>query len=314
MLLRKSLVAVTIAVGCCAFVHRDRRVQQLELRPSRPRRGLRPCPREAASDGGLPSPSTRCTRRTTGCTCTRSPRSCTAPTGQVTWSADSTMVGMQVDLERPNEVLIQMLKAGDLVINVKSDRRQVRIGAALRLAGSGVRLADRQRAVQRRHVAPPGCGRVAGKQEPARAGWWQRSGVHELSRRDGDERAVHGRVTYPRADRRLQRRGSAQHHPAGRLPRRRLLRHEHRHLRGLAQLSPVGRHHHGSAEGNHHLPAIAPASEPEGSVNFNAFDMDSGSGDDQGEAVPPDTGTPDATSIDASMDAGVLDASDGATE
>jgi hypothetical protein len=41
--------------------------------------------------------------------------------GNVTWSADSRMVGMQVDKERPNEVLIQTLKAGNVVINVQSD-------------------------------------------------------------------------------------------------------------------------------------------------------------------------------------------------
>jgi hypothetical protein len=40
--------------------------------------------------------------------------------GQVTWSADSTMVGMQADNERPNEVLIQMLKPGNVLVNVES--------------------------------------------------------------------------------------------------------------------------------------------------------------------------------------------------
>ena len=39
---------------------------------------------------------------------------------QVTWSADSSMVGMQTDVERPNEVLITVLKAGAVVINVRS--------------------------------------------------------------------------------------------------------------------------------------------------------------------------------------------------
>jgi hypothetical protein len=38
----------------------------------------------------------------------------------VTWSADSTMVGMQPDPERPNEVLITALKAGTVAINVSS--------------------------------------------------------------------------------------------------------------------------------------------------------------------------------------------------
>jgi hypothetical protein len=40
--------------------------------------------------------------------------------GMVTWSADSRMVGMQVDSERPNEVLIQTLKPGNVLINVES--------------------------------------------------------------------------------------------------------------------------------------------------------------------------------------------------
>ncbi|HEX4445653.1 MAG TPA: hypothetical protein VH044_02925 [Polyangiaceae bacterium] len=39
---------------------------------------------------------------------------------QVTWSADSSMVGMQTDGERPNEVLITALKAGSVAINVQS--------------------------------------------------------------------------------------------------------------------------------------------------------------------------------------------------
>jgi len=38
----------------------------------------------------------------------------------VTWSADETMVGMQADTERPNEVLITALKPGFVVINVQS--------------------------------------------------------------------------------------------------------------------------------------------------------------------------------------------------
>jgi hypothetical protein len=40
--------------------------------------------------------------------------------GMVTWSADQTMVGMQRDNERPNQVLITTLKAGDVAINVQS--------------------------------------------------------------------------------------------------------------------------------------------------------------------------------------------------
>jgi hypothetical protein len=38
----------------------------------------------------------------------------------VTWSADSKMVGMQTDNERPNEVLITALQAGTVAINVQS--------------------------------------------------------------------------------------------------------------------------------------------------------------------------------------------------
>jgi hypothetical protein len=40
--------------------------------------------------------------------------------GNVQWSADSTYVNMSQDLERPNEVLITMKKAGAVVINVES--------------------------------------------------------------------------------------------------------------------------------------------------------------------------------------------------
>jgi hypothetical protein len=39
---------------------------------------------------------------------------------QVTWSADATLVGMQTDVERTNEVLITMLKPGAVIINVQS--------------------------------------------------------------------------------------------------------------------------------------------------------------------------------------------------
>lgn len=38
----------------------------------------------------------------------------------VTWIADGTMVGMQADMERPNEVLITMLRAGNTTIAVQS--------------------------------------------------------------------------------------------------------------------------------------------------------------------------------------------------
>jgi hypothetical protein len=39
---------------------------------------------------------------------------------KVTWFADSTMVGMQADPERPNEVLLTMLKAGETTVHVQS--------------------------------------------------------------------------------------------------------------------------------------------------------------------------------------------------
>jgi hypothetical protein len=40
---------------------------------------------------------------------------------KVTWFADSAMVGMQADLERPNEVLLTMLGAGTTTIHVQTD-------------------------------------------------------------------------------------------------------------------------------------------------------------------------------------------------
>jgi hypothetical protein len=39
---------------------------------------------------------------------------------QVTWFADRSMVGMMPDSERPNEVLLTMLKAGDTTLHVQS--------------------------------------------------------------------------------------------------------------------------------------------------------------------------------------------------
>jgi hypothetical protein len=40
--------------------------------------------------------------------------------GNVVWSADSTMVQMETDKERPNEVLITMKRAGAVIINVQT--------------------------------------------------------------------------------------------------------------------------------------------------------------------------------------------------
>jgi len=51
--------------------------------------------------------------------------------GSVTWSADSTMVGMMADSERPNEVLITVLSAGNVVINVKSNDNPPRCGSSI---------------------------------------------------------------------------------------------------------------------------------------------------------------------------------------
>ena len=155
-------------------------------------------------------------------------------------------------------------QAGERARERREHRRQVRIRPALRLGGGGVGLGDRERAVQQRPVAAPRGRRHGRERQPAGAGDCGRSGVHELPRRDGDHRSVHGRVAHARADRRLQRLRSAQHHLAGRFPRRRLLRFHHRQLLRVAQLPPVGRHHVRPAEGDHHVPPVAHAGVPEG--------------------------------------------------
>ena len=124
--------------------------------------------------------------------------------GKVTWSADSTMVGMQADPERPNEVLIQTLKVGDVIINVQSD--DGKCGSAP-LFISQAAVSDWEIGNARYNDGqspPPRGGGVAREQEPTRARWGQRSSLHELPRRDRDERPVHGRVAHARADRRVQ--------------------------------------------------------------------------------------------------------------
>ena len=118
MLLRKPLLAVTIAVGCFAFGTEIAACSSTSAAPSGP--DAAPIPVAGCTDGGLTVAFSPMYSAYDGVHTFTIPAVVRGSNYSVTWSADSTMVGMQMDKERPNEVLIQMLKAGNVVINVAS--------------------------------------------------------------------------------------------------------------------------------------------------------------------------------------------------
>ena len=120
VLLRKPLLAIAIAVGCCAFGTEIAACSSNSAAPPPRVRMPRQYPRSACADGGLTVAFNPMYSAFDGTHIFQIPAVVRGSNGQVTWSADSTMVGMQTDPERPNEVLIQMLKRGNVAINVKS--------------------------------------------------------------------------------------------------------------------------------------------------------------------------------------------------
>jgi hypothetical protein len=119
VLLRKPLLAVAIGVVGLAFGVEVAACSSTSAAPSSPDAAA-PVPVAGCTDGGLTVAfNPMYSAYAVGHTFTI-PSVVRGSNGSVTWSADSTMVGMQPDMERPNEVLIQMLKAGNVVINVAS--------------------------------------------------------------------------------------------------------------------------------------------------------------------------------------------------
>ncbi len=121
VLLRKPLLAVAIGVGGFAFATEIAACSSTSATPSGPDAAA-PIPVAGCTDGGLtvafnPMYSAYIEG---GVHTFTIPAVVRGSNGSVTWSADSTMVGMQVDKERPNEVLIQTLNSGNVVINVAS--------------------------------------------------------------------------------------------------------------------------------------------------------------------------------------------------
>ncbi len=119
MLIRKPLVAVAIAVGCSA-IGVEMAACSSSTAPPPVAVTPAPIPKVACADGGLIVAFDPMYSAFDGTHMFQVPAVVRGSNGMVTWSADSTMVGMQSDDERPNEVLIQMLRAGNVAINVKS--------------------------------------------------------------------------------------------------------------------------------------------------------------------------------------------------
>jgi hypothetical protein len=119
VLLRNSFIAVAIAVGCLGLA------TEMVACSSSSGSGAAPVaeasiPVSSCVDGGLTVAFNPMYSAFDGKHVFQIPAVVRGSNTQVTWSADSTMVGMQTDNERPNEVLIQMLKPGNVLINVVS--------------------------------------------------------------------------------------------------------------------------------------------------------------------------------------------------
>jgi hypothetical protein len=332
VLLRKRLVAVTFAVGCCALAFEVAACTSNSAGPSGPSTPV--LPEAGCTDGGLTVAFNPMYSAYDGTHTYAIPAVVYGSNGKVTWSADSTMVGMQADTERPNEVLIQTLKAGDVIINVQSD--DGKCGSAP-LFVSQAAVSDweignaRYNDGQSLHLA---AGASPGNKSPLEQG----GGSGPACTSCHGETATNGPFT------------DVSHTPeqTGGFSDDDLL---NIILRGDF---PDGGYFDKSivtyaAWHNFHrwaditsdqqrgiityLRSLTPRNQ-KGQVNFNAFDTDSGSGDDGGmdATVPMDTGAPEDSStvdagpvdtgvvdtgiVDAGMEAAavVVDASDGATE
>jgi len=236
--------------------------------------------------------------------------------GRVTWSADSRTVGMQSDGERPNEVLIQMLKPGNVIINVQSDdgkcgssllqiseaaesdweigNARYNNGQSLHLAagatpGNGSPLDQGTGSA----VAPPACTSCHG--ETATNGpFTDVSHTPEQTGGFSDEDILN-----------IVLRGDF---PDGGFFDHTIVNYDAWHnFHRWADITPDQQR--GIVT---YLRSLTPRDQ-KGAVNFGAFDTDSGSGDDQTDAtVTADTGTGQEAGIDASTDAGDAEIADAA--
>ena len=118
LLLRNPLVAVTIAFGCCGFAAVG--VACSSSSSGNPATTNSTIPKSSCVDAGLTVAFSPMYSAYDGKHLFQIPAVVRGSNGTVTWSADNRMVGMQADPERPNEVLIQTLQAGNVLINVES--------------------------------------------------------------------------------------------------------------------------------------------------------------------------------------------------
>ncbi len=325
MLLRKPFLAIAIAAGFCAFGTEIAACSSNSAAPPPSGPDAAPIPEVACADGGLTVAFDPMYSAFDGKHVFQIPAVVRGSNAQVTWSADATMVGMQTDPERPNEVLIQMLKPGNVAINVKSTDGKcgssvLFISAA---AESDWEIGNaRYNDGQSLHLA---AGATTGGGSPLEVGT---TGGPACTSCHG-ETATTGPYT------------DVSHTPeqTGGFSDDDLL---NIILRGdfpdggffdtsIANYAAWHNFHRWVDITSDqqkgiitYLRSLTPRNQ-KGSINFGAFDnTDSGSGDDQGDAtIPPDSGTSDAgdaASVDAadagSEDAPVapVDASDGATE
>jgi hypothetical protein len=120
VLLRNSFVAVGIAVGCFGLGAEIMACSSSSSSSAAPPMTSAPIPKSSCIDGGLTIAFNPMYSAFDGKHVFQIPAVVRGSSGKVTWSADSTLVGMQADSERPNEVLIQMLKPGNVLIDVES--------------------------------------------------------------------------------------------------------------------------------------------------------------------------------------------------
>jgi hypothetical protein len=118
VLLRNPFVAVTIVVGCFGIATQVAACSSSSS--GAPPVTEAPIPKSSCVDGGLTVAFSPMYSAFDGKHVFQIPAIVRGSNGQVTWSADERMVGMQTDNERPNEVLIQMLQPGNVLINVES--------------------------------------------------------------------------------------------------------------------------------------------------------------------------------------------------
>jgi hypothetical protein len=118
LLLRNSFVVLAITAGCSGLAAVAVSCSSSSSGP--PPATAAPIPKSSCVDAGLTIAFNPMYSAFDGTHLFQIPAVVRGSNGSVTWSADERMVGMQADMERPNEVLIQMLKPGNVLINVES--------------------------------------------------------------------------------------------------------------------------------------------------------------------------------------------------